>query len=78
MSFFTRLSKAAPAIKRSYATVADASGVKVAGIEGGAAPGTSSITVVVKAGSRYETKPGVAHVLKNFAYKVGGLGDGAD
>ena len=57
--------------KRSYATVADASGVKVAGVESGTFPaGTTSLTVVVKGGARYETKPGVAHVLKNFAYKV--------
>ena len=28
------------------------------------------MTVVVKAGSRYETTPGVAHALKNFAFKV--------
>lgn len=34
---------------------------------------TSSVTIVVKAGSRYETTPGAAHVLKNFAFKVGSL-----
>jgi ubiquinol-cytochrome c reductase core subunit 2 len=69
MSFLTRLARA-PALKRGYATISDAAGVKVAGIEGAAPPGTMSVTVVVKAGSRFETKPGVAHVLKNFAYKV--------
>lgn len=71
MSFLTRLPRAAPALKRAYATVADASGVKVAGVESGAPAATSSVTVVVKAGSRYETKPGAAHVLKSFAFKVG-------
>lgn len=72
MSFLTRLPRtAAPALKRAYASVADASGVKVAGVESGAPAATSSVTVVVKAGSRYETKPGAAHVLKSFAFKVG-------
>jgi predicted Zn-dependent peptidase len=61
---------------RAYATsvnVTDAAGVKVAGIDAGQP--TTSISVVVKAGSRYETLPGVAHALKNFAFKVslGGL-----
>jgi len=71
MSFLTRLPRAVPALKRAYATVADASGVKVAGVESAAPAATSSVTVVVKAGSRYETKPGAAHVLKSFAFKVG-------
>ena len=54
---------------RSYATsVADSAGVKVAGVDLGQP--TTSISVVVKAGSRYETLPGVAHALKNFAFKV--------
>jgi ubiquinol-cytochrome c reductase core subunit 2 len=54
---------------RQYATVSDAAvgGVKVAAIDAGQP--TSSVTVVVKAGSRYETTPGVAHCLKNFAFK---------
>jgi ubiquinol-cytochrome c reductase core subunit 2 len=30
---------------------------------------TTSITFLCKAGSRYETKPGVANALKNFAFK---------
>jgi hypothetical protein len=51
--------------------------------ESAAPAATSSVTVVVKAGSRYETKPGAAHVLKSFAFKVGLLskrnyGTGAD
>ncbi|KAL1411443.1 ubiquinol-cytochrome c reductase core subunit 1 [Vanrija albida] len=68
-----RLPRAAPALRRSYATaaasVAEASGVKVAGIENGSRAGTTTVTVAVKAGARYETTPGVAHVLKNFAFK---------
>ena len=53
---------------RTYATVSEASGVKVAGIDNGQP--TTSISVVVKAGSRFESRPGVAHALKNFAFKV--------
>ncbi|GAA6058632.1 hypothetical protein JCM10212_004043 [Sporobolomyces blumeae] len=65
---------AAVAGARSYATpssslfsVQDANGVKVAAADS-AAP-TSSISLVVKAGSRYEASPGVAHVLKNSLFK---------
>ncbi|GAA5954199.1 hypothetical protein JCM21900_006959 [Sporobolomyces salmonicolor] len=64
---------AAPALARSYATpsslfsVHDANGVKVAAADQGAP--TSSISVIVKAGSRYERAPGVAHVLKNSLFK---------
>jgi len=68
-----RLPRAVPALRRSYATaanVAEASGVKVVGIENGSRPSTTSITVAVRAGSRYEPAPGVAHVLKSFAFKV--------
>ena len=70
MTFLSRLAKGLPAFRRAYATVSDVSGVKVAGIENGSRPGTTSITVVVKGGSRYESKPGVAHVLKTFSFKV--------
>ena len=70
MSFLSRLTRGGPSLKRAYATVSDISGVKVAGVENGIRPGTCSVTVVVKAGSRYEPKPGVAHVLKAFAFKV--------
>lgn len=51
--------------RRSYATV---SSVNVAAINRGQP--TSSVSIVVKAGPRYESKPGVAHCLKNFAFKV--------
>jgi ubiquinol-cytochrome c reductase core subunit 2 len=54
---------------RGFATVVDASaGFKVAAVEN--AQPTSSVTVLLKAGSRYESKPGVAHVLSNFTFKV--------
>lgn len=70
MYFLSRLARGTTALKRAYATVSDVSGVKVAAIENGSRPGTTSVTVVVKAGSRYESKPGVAHCLKSFAFKV--------
>ncbi|KAF5366777.1 hypothetical protein D9758_006470 [Tetrapyrgos nigripes] len=54
-------------IARSFATVVDSAGVKVAAIDNNQP--TSSITFLVKAGSRYEPKAGVAHGLKNFAFK---------
>ena len=57
---------------RRYATVVDSAGVKVAAADNGEP--TTAVTVLVKAGSRYETKPGVAHALKNFAFKVGRRG----
>jgi ubiquinol-cytochrome c reductase core subunit 2 len=69
MSLLTRLPRSA--LRRGYATVSEAAGVKVLGIETGLQPSTSTISVVVKAGSRFETQPGLAHVLKNFAFKVG-------
>ncbi|GAA5869200.1 hypothetical protein JCM16303_000388 [Sporobolomyces ruberrimus] len=59
---------------RSYATpssslfsVQDANGVKVASSETSAP--TSAISLIIKAGSRYEPAPGVAHVLKNSLFK---------
>jgi len=70
MSFLSRLARGSPALKRGYATVSDVCGVKVVGIQNGSRPGTCSVTVVANAGSRYESKPGVAHVLKTFAFKV--------
>ncbi|TRM60694.1 Metalloenzyme, LuxS/M16 peptidase-like protein [Schizophyllum amplum] len=54
-------------ITRSFATVADSAGVKVAAVDFGQP--TSSVTLLVKAGSRFEPKTGVAHALKNFAFK---------
>lgn len=56
-------------LARSFATVVDtkASGVKVAAVDYGQP--TTAVTVLVKAGSRYQPSAGVAHVLKNFAFK---------
>lgn len=57
-------------IVRNFATVVESAGVKVAAVDHGQP--TSAVTFLVKAGSRFETKPGVAHALKNFAFKVRG------
>ncbi|KAF8970643.1 Metalloenzyme, LuxS/M16 peptidase-like protein [Flammula alnicola] len=54
-------------IARSFSTVVDTAGVKVAAIDHNQP--TSSVTVFVKAGSRFEPKEGVANALKNFAFK---------
>lgn len=61
--------------KRNFATVvnsnfnlSEASGIKVASIEDGAP--TSAISVIIKAGSRFESSPGLSHVLKNSLFKV--------
>ena len=54
--------------RRLFATAVDSSGIKVAAVDNGQP--TSAVTILVKAGTRYETKPGVAHALKNFAFKV--------
>ncbi|KAG7092072.1 hypothetical protein E1B28_008453 [Marasmius oreades] len=54
-------------IARSFATVVDSAGVKVAAVD--LNQPTSSVTFLVKAGSRFEPKAGVAHGLKNFAFK---------
>lgn len=72
MSAFARSSaRAVRSATRTFATVSDAAGVKVAGLDNGQA--TTSISVVVKGGSRFESTPGVAHALKNFMYKVSEL-----
>ncbi|KAF8513528.1 Metalloenzyme, LuxS/M16 peptidase-like protein [Gautieria morchelliformis] len=52
---------------RSFASVVDVAGLKVATVDNGQP--TSSVTFLMKAGSRYENKPGIAHVLKNFGFK---------
>ena len=52
--------------QRSF-TTANASGISTAAADDGAL--TSTVTVAVKAGSRYEPAPGVAHVLKNYLFK---------
>ena len=57
-------------LARSFATVVDSkvSGIKVSAIDNGQP--TTAVTFLVRAGSRYESSPGVAHALKNFAFKV--------
>ncbi|KAI3614818.1 ubiquinol-cytochrome c reductase complex core protein 2 [Moniliophthora roreri] len=57
-------------LARSFATVVDSAGVKVAAVDSNQP--TSSVTLLVKAGSRFEPKAGVAHGLKNFAFKSTG------
>lgn len=54
---------------RSFATAVDAAGLKVAAVDNGQP--TAAVTLLVKAGSRYETEQGAAHLLKNFAFKAG-------
>lgn len=51
-----------------YSVTSSSSGIKVASLDEGSP--TSAITVAVKAGPRYEPSPGLAHVLKNFVFKV--------
>ena len=66
--------RAAAGNKRTFATAVTeaASGVKVAAVEKASSAPTASLTVLVKAGSRFESKEGVANALKNFAFKVRG------
>ncbi|KAN0061622.1 ubiquinol-cytochrome c reductase core subunit 1 [Thecaphora frezii] len=52
--------------QRSF-TTAKASNINVAAADDGAL--TTAVTVAIKAGSRYESLPGVAHVLKNYLFK---------
>ncbi|KAJ7574845.1 Metalloenzyme, LuxS/M16 peptidase-like protein [Mycena floridula] len=59
--------RSAQRLARSFATVVESSGLKVAAVDTNQP--SSSVTILVKAGSRYEPKPGVAHGLKNFAFK---------
>lgn len=49
-------------------TVKEAAGIKVASRDDGSP--TTSLSVVIKAGSRYEPAPGVSHLLEKFAYQV--------
>lgn len=64
----TSAARNASRLLRNFATVVDTAGVKVAAVDNGEP--TSAVTFLVKAGSRYENKPGVAHALHNFAFKV--------
>ncbi|KAJ6591689.1 Metalloenzyme, LuxS/M16 peptidase-like protein [Mycena vulgaris] len=53
--------------RRSFATVVDTAGFKVAAVDSNQP--TVAVTFLAKAGPRYQQKPGVAHALKNFAFK---------
>ncbi|CDZ97107.1 Ubiquinol cytochrome c reductase, subunit QCR2 [Phaffia rhodozyma] len=54
--------------RRSIATVSELSPkVKLASVQNGSS--TASLTLVLKAGSRYESAVGAANVLKNFQFK---------
>lgn len=55
-------------VARNFATVVDSAGIKVAAVDNNQP--TTSVTFLIKAGSRFEHKAGVAHGLKNFAFKV--------
>jgi len=66
-----KASRVVSASRRGFATVVDAaSGFKVAAVDNGQP--SSSVTVLLKAGSRHQSKPGVAHALSNFAFKSTG------
>ena len=76
LSSRTALQASAALSRRAYATatssgqfsLAEAQGIKVATTEDGSP--TAAISVVIKAGSRFESSPGLAHVLKNSLFKV--------
>ncbi|GAA96579.1 uncharacterized protein L969DRAFT_49920 [Mixia osmundae IAM 14324] len=64
--------------RRPLATSAGKDDISLSTVEGykvarlgdtGVAPSTGSITVAIKAGSRYESEPGIAHVFKNMVFK---------
>lgn len=52
--------------RRAFSTQ-EAAGVKVVARDGSRP--VSEVSVVIKAGSRYNTTPGISHVLKNFAFR---------
>ncbi|KAJ1957993.1 ubiquinol-cytochrome c reductase core subunit 1 [Linderina pennispora] len=63
---------AAPIASRTYASVASASnGIKVASVADASESPMASISLVINAGSRFETaeNSGVAHYLKAFGFR---------
>ncbi len=68
MLAFKSSTRNAHRIARSFATVVDSAGYKVASVD--ANQPTSSVTFLVNGGTRFESKAGVAHALKNFAFMV--------
>lgn len=72
----TRLAFVARQSTRAYATPASSdfsitslsNGIRIATSDD-ASP-TAAVSVIIKAGSRFENSPGLAHVLKNSVFKV--------
>lgn len=64
----TTAARAAAGASRRHLATAVETPFKIAAVDNGQP--TASVTLVVKAGPRFETTPGAAHVLKNFAFKV--------
>lgn len=60
--------RSAQRLARSFATATDSAGIKVAAVDNNQP--TASVTVLVKAGTRFQPKVGVANALKSFAFKV--------
>ena len=60
---------ATPASSAFDFTVNQAGPFKTAAHDDGQSP-TSAISIVLKAGPRYEPSPGLAHALKNFVFRV--------
>lgn len=67
----TTAARAVAGASRRHLATAVETPFKIAAVDNGQP--TASVTLVVKAGPRFETTPGVAHVLKNFAFKVRSL-----
>lgn len=65
----TQRGMAAAAANPFHYSVGNASDIKVASRDDGRP--TTSLAVVIRGGSRYQTAPGMAHGLANFAFKVG-------
>ncbi|PPQ69968.1 hypothetical protein CVT24_003672 [Panaeolus cyanescens] len=63
----TSTARSVQRLARSFATATDSAGVKVAAVDNNQP--TASVTVLVKAGTRFQPKVGVANALKNFAFK---------
>lgn len=66
------LARQSASLQRRWASQfssAQAGGLNIAASEETAAP-TSAITVALRAGPRYESSPGAAHVLKNYMFRV--------
>ncbi|KAF8426621.1 Metalloenzyme, LuxS/M16 peptidase-like protein [Tirmania nivea] len=64
---YSRTMAAAAGLNPFQFEVSDAQGIKVASRDDGAP--TTSLALVVRGGSRYETAPGLAHALQQFTWK---------